>query len=329
MKTQRFTGSKGCELSVDIPTTTAGGTEAIFLSPDNKGVVFAIKPTAGVEVIETGVTGTFHYSPGVDEVVGEYAVATLTVTSAPTTPGDWEIALFGASPVVVTMLGTETINETASTIRSATFTGWTLSGSNEVVVFTQNTKATTTGNGTLQLGSGASGSGTWGDPVQGVTAVTGEPQIVTLTVDTGATTNLGDISVKLYGGAEWITSVAKNDSANQVATKLRATPAAGWTVSGSNADVIYTHNTNGLLTGTTVLADKTGELKATSVKTQYSIDSLSRIKAGTAEWVDLDTKASGSGYFERVITYPVSALRLDVLTPAAQSVCRFIVRTSE
>lgn len=83
----------------------------------------------------TGVTATMATTePGTEYVA---AVVTLTVTHACTTSGDVSVKVLGGTAVPIAVLDTDdTAAKVATKIRAGTFTGWTLSGSDNIVIFT-------------------------------------------------------------------------------------------------------------------------------------------------------------------------------------------------
>lgn len=332
MRTQKITNYDGRELHAELPTTAVGFSEPIILGGNTTHSVIGFKPIAGVESVETGVTGTWTITDGVDglaPVAGVKAAVTLTVTSAPTTTGDWSISLFEDEPVVIEMVN-ESINDAATRIRGTTFTGWVLSGEGAEVIFTAAANGAQVWDGGVALGDGASGAATFGTPTLGVDEVeevVAAEQVCTLVIDTGSVDNLGDLEITLYDAPVKTVTVAKNDSAAVVAGKIRsAGNITGWVVSGSSETVIYTASATGLVEGDVSLADATGEAKATSCKLQTTIDDLAHVNAETAIWKELVGATASGTYVETPVAYPITAVRVETVTPAASSYAVVLVR---
>lgn len=96
---------------------------------------------------------------------------------------------------------------------------------------------------------------------------------------TGTVTTAGDVTVTLDGVAKTV-AVALNDTPEQVATKIRATSFAGWTVSGSSSSVKFVSNTIGVKTDAAYSAGTTGA--AGSITTVVQGAAKDEVTSGTA-----------------------------------------------
>jgi hypothetical protein len=331
-RTSKITNYDGRELHAELPTIVAGFSEAVILGGNTTHSVIGFKPIAGVESVETGVAGTWTITDGVDgiaPVAGIKAAVTLTVTSAPTTTGNWNISLFEDEPVVIEMVN-ESIADAAIRIRGTTFAGWVLSGSDADVIFTAAAKGVQVWDGGITVGSGGSGSAIFGLPTLGrdeIVEVVAAAQVATLVVDAGAVNNLGDLEVALYAAPVKTITVAKNDSAAVVAGKIRtAGNITGWTVGGSSATVVYTATATGPVVGEVSLTDAEGEVKATSCKLQTTIDDLAHVNAGTAIFKELVGATASGVYIETPVAFPITAVRVETVTPAASSYAIVLIR---
>jgi hypothetical protein len=110
----------------------------------------------GAPTVDGNVTVTLPSLSGVTVAVIGVAVAEvveLEVTAEPTADGNVTITLPSLAGVAVAVLDVDLINDVATKIRAATFTGWTTGGSGAIVTFTKNVAGAVSGTPTFSGGT--------------------------------------------------------------------------------------------------------------------------------------------------------------------------------
>lgn len=149
--------------------------------------------------------------------------------------------------------------------------------------------------------------------------------VETLTIDT-APSEAGDIEISLYGVDVTVTLVG-DETASAVAALIRAEEFEGWTLTGADADVIFTADEMGAVEGDAVFTDVGSDSEAaTSCKLQTSIDDLAHINSSTAIWKELVGATASGTYVESVLSYPITAVRVETVTAADDSYAVVLVR---
>jgi hypothetical protein len=98
--------------------------------------------------------------------------------------------------------------------------------------------------------------------------VTGVAEVSTLNITSGCTTQ-GNITINLGGTPYTINLTTADNTADLVATKIRAIVATGWTLSGSGQTVIFTKNSTGVVSpDATYTVGSTGATGAMTTTTQ-------------------------------------------------------------
>lgn len=149
-----------------------------------------------------------------------------------------------------------------------------------------------------------------------------EDEVATLTLTAGSAVD-GDVAVILDGVSVEI-AVAEGDTAAEVGDKIRLETFDGYTVTGVDEEVIFTSL---IPIETAVLVDLgDGVPVATSLQLQTTIDDLAHVNAGTAIWKDSGSAVASGTYAETAFAHPLTAVRLDVKTPAFGSTVTLLAR---
>ncbi|MBT2696337.1 BppU family phage baseplate upper protein [Bacillus sp. ISL-40] len=158
---------------------------------------------------------------------GVAEVASLTISAIPTTAGNVTVTLNGVATTIAVDPTTDTTTDLVATkIRNTTFTGWTTGGTGSTITFTATSVGVKT-DATYSVGS-TGATGTMSTTTQGVDA----------------------------------------DTTTSVATKIRGTTFSGWTTGGTGTTVTFTATTTGSKTDSTYSAGTTGATGAMSTTTQ-------------------------------------------------------------
>jgi len=324
-RTNKITNFEGREYHGDISTAVLGGTEPIILSGNSTQSVIGIKPGFGQENDPTGVTASFVITEAGS--AGTEAIISLQITGAPTSAGDISLALNGEDPVPYTLAGTESASDVAAMIRAAALDwfDWTLSGTGDTVIFTAIAVGEATGANAFV------DTDTTGCTASITVTEAGEAEVAAITTMqiTHAAGSAGDISVSIDDCEPVVFELAGTETADQVATLIRASEDfVGWTLTGATDTIIFTADAAGLVDGANAFVD-VGAMVSTnsvSVQLQYTIDDLAHVNASTAEWVNSGNAVTSGNYVQTSFSYPVTAFRLNVTDVGVDSLCKVLVR---
>lgn len=357
-RTQRITGHSGCELNHTFDTESTGALDPIYLSSNNNGVVFQTKVVGGYEgdpAVQEQLTETYVMpeeavsTQGYNEVdfggtiVGSTVISTLGIGAStyyvsysngakPLAQGD-DMAIpfdgsYGFSPAstVTEVLAFFTANDPGAT--------WTIENG-DIRITSKNPAGpgsclqlfTPTGTGFFES---ITGFVEYKEPVDGATTgglVAGDIEVfynsaeaTLVTLD--GTETLGDVYDKIA------LSAPEGYSATNDGSIVILKTVAGANVIPLSIDL----GSTGITKDTSVLipgedADNDNVPKATSVATEYTLDTISNVRNGLALWNEIDTIASGNTK-QAVISHPVTAVRLNVKTAARDATAQVILRTS-
>lgn len=220
---------------------------------------------------------------------GVQQVETLTVTGAPSSAGDVGITLPDLTTVNVAVLDTDGINDVATKIRAATYTGWVTGGTDAEVTFTETAKLTHIATSSVNWGT-TGATGTFGVPVSGVTPDTAADVATKIRGGTydgwtagGADTTITftkDVAGAVAGGAGMFvgstgvdgsitstTAGADVDTLATIAAKIADKTYADWDCDATDAEVTFTGKQNGNLSDVSVSAGVSGVTFSSIVKT--------------------------------------------------------------
>jgi len=149
---------KGTAVCID-GTTAFGVTETVVAATNNFGIIAESGIADGSDVWVTfagkalvafhdnvGVKGNYVRTPiAADAANAVKEKYTFLATHAATAAGSILVKLPSLTAVSVALVGNETVNQVATAIAAATFTGWTTAALNATVTFEQSVAATTDG----------------------------------------------------------------------------------------------------------------------------------------------------------------------------------------
>ena len=329
-RTQRITGHSGCELNHVFETKSTGGLEPIYLSSNNNGVVFQTKVVGGYEgdpAVQEQLTETYimpEPTPGVAES-GQFSIDVTSLVA-----GDITVRFNDLTPdVPVTLDGTEDASAIYDLIVAATPSGWTSTKNTTSITIANDEKQANT----LKIEISA---GTTGIVVTEESYTLGSNPL---------TVTPGDIEVFYNSEEATLVTLDGTETLGDVYDKIALSVPEGYTATDDESIVILKTvaganiiplsidlGSTGITKDTSVLIPGEDENndsvpKATSVATEYTLDTISNVRNGTALWNEIDTIASGNTKLASV-AYPVTAVRLNVKTAARDSTAQVILRTS-
>ncbi|MGG4498587.1 hypothetical protein [Brevibacillus reuszeri] len=218
---------------------------------ENHEVLWLGRNSTGVSGLASVVDGT----PGVAQV------ETATVGSWSTAAGDLIIMVTSggvtADPVNVALDGTESANMIVNKIaETVTVTGYNITASNGKVILTKQVPAENDTTLNFAINGSTNHTGVPDAPISAntTTGVAPTAEVVTLAISSGAT-NAGNVIVTVNDTPTTV-AVAAGDTQEQVAAKIGALlTVAGYNVTVSNRDVVFTSTTTGNLPDLRVTLD--------------------------------------------------------------------------
>ncbi len=331
MKTNRITGNTGCELNHTFDTEVVEALDPIYLSPNNDGVVFQTVVVGGYEgdpAVQESLTETYVMPApiaGVEES-GEYSIDVSSLVA-----GTMTVRFADALPIApVTILGSETESQVYDKIVTATPEGWTSVNNTTSITITKDTVGANTL--TIELDAGVTGAViTEDDYALGSPALTLTPGNISVYLNSATATEVAIDGTE----ADLAAVYAKIAAIVNLDYEFAAVGSIAITKVEAGANLIPLSidlGSTGLTVDTSVFvpgedADNDDVPKATSIDTEYTLDTIYNVRSGTALWNKIETIASGNTKLA-TIAYPVTALRINVKTAARDATTQVILRTS-